>query len=134
MMSSRARISAPVNVNRLVEVLPPSGRFDALVDMGNPMKGVILFPYLQRRVEGRALRAVAPAATLELCRTVAEAVVPRRWPREVCCRETMNVCFVLIVLIIVLRSFADRCKACGIAPRVLRAPGPANSTGRVAWP
>ena len=26
----------------------PSGRFDALVDMGNPMKGTILFPYLQR--------------------------------------------------------------------------------------
>ncbi len=78
-------------VSRLVEVLHPSGRFDALVDMGNPMKGVILFPYLQRRKEGRALRAMAPAATLELCRTVAEAVVPRRWPREVCCRETMNV-------------------------------------------
>ena len=72
-------------VSRLVEVLRPSGRFDALVDMGNPMKGVILFPYLQRRVEGRALRAMAPAASLELCRTVAEAVVPRRWPREVRC-------------------------------------------------
>jgi hypothetical protein len=62
--------------------LSPS-RFDALVDMGNPMKGVILFPYLQRHIEGRALRAVAPAAALELCRTVAEVVVPRRWPREV---------------------------------------------------
>jgi hypothetical protein len=75
-------------VSRLVEVLLPSGRFDALVDMGNPMKGVILFPYLQRRVEGRALRAMAPAASLELCRTVAEAAVPRRWPREVHCRNT----------------------------------------------
>ena len=74
-------------VSRLVEVVHPSGRFDALVDMGNPMKGVILFPYLQRRVEGRALRAMAPAATLELCRTVAEAVVPRRWPREVRCSK-----------------------------------------------
>jgi hypothetical protein len=48
----------------LVEDLHPSGRFDALVDMGNPMKGVMLFPYLHRRVEGRALRAMAPAATL----------------------------------------------------------------------
>jgi hypothetical protein len=61
----------------------PSGRFDALVDMGNPMKGVILFPYLRRRVEGRALRAMAPAELFELCRTVAEAALPRRWPHEV---------------------------------------------------
>jgi hypothetical protein len=52
------------------------------------MKGVILFPFLQRRVEGRALRAMAPAATVGVvpaAGTVAEAVVPRRWPREVRC-------------------------------------------------
>jgi hypothetical protein len=61
----------------------PSGRFDALVDMGNPMKGINLFPYLRRRVEGRALGALGPAAVLELSRTVREAAMPRRWPREV---------------------------------------------------
>jgi hypothetical protein len=30
---------------------------------------------------------MAPSASLELCRTVAEAVVPRRWPREVRCQK-----------------------------------------------
>jgi hypothetical protein len=70
-------------VMRLIDVLRPSGRFDALVDMGNPMKGINLFPYLRRHVEGRALRAVGPAASLELSRTVSEAVLPRRWPRQV---------------------------------------------------
>jgi hypothetical protein len=59
----------------------PSGRFDNFVDMGNPMKGINLFPFLRRRVEGRALRAMGAADTLELSRTVAEA---GRWPREVC--------------------------------------------------
>ena len=61
----------------------PSGRFDALVDMGNPMKGINLFPYLRRRVEGRALGAMGPTTVLELSRTVREAALPRRWPREV---------------------------------------------------
>ena len=61
----------------------PSGRFDAFVDMGNPMKGINLFPYLRRRVEGRALRAMGPCEALELSRTVCEAAAPRRWPREV---------------------------------------------------
>ena len=61
----------------------PSGRFDAFVDMGNPMKGINLFPYLRRRVEGRALRAMGPFEALELSRTVCETVAPRRWPREV---------------------------------------------------
>ncbi len=61
----------------------PSGRFDALVDMGNPMKGINLFPYLRRRVEGRALGALGPAAVLELSRTVSEMAMPRRWPHEV---------------------------------------------------
>ena len=68
----------------VIDVLRPSGRFDALVDMGNPMKGINLFPYLRRHVEGRALRAVGPSASLELSRTVCEAALPRRWPREVC--------------------------------------------------
>jgi hypothetical protein len=71
-------------VTHLVEVLRPSGRFDALVDMGNPMKGINLFPYLHRRVEGRSLKAMGPVASLELSRTVCEVVLPRRWPREVC--------------------------------------------------
>jgi hypothetical protein len=61
----------------------PSGRFDSFVDMGNPMKGIDLFPYLRRRVEGRALGALGPAAVLELSRTVLETAIPRRWPREV---------------------------------------------------
>ncbi len=60
-----------------------SGRFDSFVDMGNPMKGINIFPYLRRRVEGRALGALGPAAVLELSRTVREAALPRRWPREV---------------------------------------------------
>jgi hypothetical protein len=71
-------------VTLLVEVLRPSGRFDALVDMGNPMKGINLFPYLHRRAEGWALKAMGPVASLELSRTVCEVVMPRRWPREVC--------------------------------------------------
>ncbi len=62
----------------------PSGRFDAIIDMGNPMKGVNLLPYLRRGLEGRALKAMGPATALELSRTVFEDVVPRRWPREVC--------------------------------------------------
>ena len=65
-----------------------SGRFDAFIDMGNPMKGVNLFPYLRRRVEGRALRAMGPTEKLELSRTVCEVVVPIRWPREVLARLT----------------------------------------------
>ncbi len=91
------RRTAPVTTPAPIPT--PSGRFDALVDMGNSMKGVILFPYLQRRVEGRALCAMAPAASLELCRTVAEAVVPRRWPREVCCE----------CLIFLIYCCVDRC-------------------------
>jgi hypothetical protein len=72
-------------VMRPIDGRSPSGRFDALVDMGNPMKGINLFPYLRRHVEGRALRAVGPAASLELSRTVSEVVLPRRWPRQVLC-------------------------------------------------
>ncbi len=67
----------------LIDVLHPSGRFDALVDTGNPMKGTNLFPFLPRHVEGRALRAVGPMVSLELSRTVPESVLPRRWPRQV---------------------------------------------------
>ena len=61
----------------------PSGRLDAFVDLGNPMKGVNLFPYLQRYREGRALRAVGPSEWLELSRTAAEVTRPARWPHEV---------------------------------------------------
>jgi hypothetical protein len=35
-------------------------RFEAFADLGNPMKGIILFPFLKRSVEGRALHAVGP--------------------------------------------------------------------------
>ncbi len=67
----------------LTALANPSGRFDALVDMGNPMKGINLFPYLRRRVEGRALAGLGPATVLELSRTACEAARPRRWPCEV---------------------------------------------------
>ncbi len=76
-----APVAAPVIA--AASLARPSGRFDALVDMGNPMKGINLFPYLRRRVEGRALGAIGPTVVLELSRTVREAVMPRRWPREV---------------------------------------------------
>ena len=69
----------------LRDIVPcyPSGRLDAFVDLGNPMKGVNLFPYLQRYREGRALRAVGPSEWLELSRTVGEVAKPARWPHEV---------------------------------------------------
>jgi hypothetical protein len=51
--------------------------------MGNPRKGMNVLPYLQRRREGRALRAVGPSALLELSRTVGEITRPARWPFEV---------------------------------------------------
>jgi hypothetical protein len=90
----------------------PSGRFDALVDMDNPMKGINLFPYLRRRVEGRALRAMGPCESLELSRTVCEAAAPRRWPRAVhiFIREeriyfySLIMCLNQIVLIVLLFS------------------------------
>jgi hypothetical protein len=49
-----------------------SGRFDSFIDMGNPLKGINLFPNLQRRVEGRALAGMGPATVLEL-----SALAPR---------------------------------------------------------
>ena len=65
-----------------VDRVVPSGRLDAFIDMGNPMKGISLFPYLRRRTDGRALKAVAPGPALEMCRTVCEAARPARWPRD----------------------------------------------------
>ncbi len=108
----------------------PSGRFEALVDMGNPMKGINLFPYLRRRMEGRALAAMGPAAVLELSRTVREAVLPQRWPREV-------FCFLLhlhaaSVIMYGLASHHVSCKASGIASSDRRAINPANTTNHVA--
>ena len=61
----------------------PSGRLDALIDMGNPMKGIVVFPYLERWSDGRALRAVGPEQHVELSRTVARIVYPPCWPTEV---------------------------------------------------
>ncbi len=78
-----APITEPGLVTAAAALVSPSGRFDAIVDMGNPMKGINLFPYLRRRVEGCALGAMGPAAALELSRTVREAALPRRWPCEV---------------------------------------------------
>ncbi len=60
----------------------PSGRFDALVDMGNPLKGIVIFPFLSRRKEGRAMRAVGPAALVEISRTAGEKNTAWRWPRD----------------------------------------------------
>ena len=85
-----APVAAPVTAP--APLARPSGRFDALVDMGNPMKGIILFPYLRRRVEGRAMGAMGPAAVLELSRTVREAAMPRRWPRDVCISRCLLIC------------------------------------------
>ncbi len=83
--TARVPVAVPVETpaTAAAPLAHPSGRFDALVDMGNPMKGINLFPYLRRCVEGRALGAISPAAVLELSRTVREAAMPRRWPCEV---------------------------------------------------
>ncbi len=58
----------------------PSGRFDTLVDMGNPLKGIVIFPFMSRRKDGRALRAVGPAASVEISRTAGEENTAWRWP------------------------------------------------------
>ncbi len=71
----------------------PSGRLEALGPILN--RNNLLFPYLRRRVEGRALRAVGPATeemptsdggsqtVITLSGAVAQVVHPPRWPREV---------------------------------------------------
>ena len=89
---SHATFRRTANVPAAAPLAHPSGRFDAFVDMGNPMKGINLFPFLWRRVEGRALGALGPALVLELSRTVREAATPRRWPREVCHVMCSNLC------------------------------------------
>ena len=103
-----ASVAAPVAAT--APIARPSGRFDALVDMGNPMKGINLFPYLRRRVEGRALGAMGPTTVLELSRTVREAAMPRRWPREVFDVFSSFVCalFDLILLFPSITSVARR--------------------------
>jgi hypothetical protein len=96
----------------------PSGRFDALVDMGNPMKGINLFPYLRQRVEGRALGALGPAAVLELSRTVREAALPRRWRREVFYNFFIYICSVRSDIISFFLSFSLRPITSAVARRV----------------
>ena len=102
LMSRRKTVRAVVAVpdvgpvTCVIDVLRPSGRFDAFVDMGNPMKGINLFPYLRRRQEGRALRAVGPVASLEMSRTVSEVALPRRCPPEVC--SLLNLVFHIIFM------------------------------------
>jgi hypothetical protein len=91
-VTRRRAADAPVVIS--APLARPSGRFDSFVDMGNPMKGINLFPYLRRRVEGRALGALSPSAVLELSRTVREAAMPRRWPREVVHIACLFVCIV----------------------------------------
>ncbi len=115
--------------------LARSGRFDTLVDMGNPMKGINLFPYLRRRVEGRALGALGPAAALELSRTVREAATPRRWPREVF-QGCLHV-YVLCLMKYEICSFCPlphhaSCKGSGSALPDRRGINPANLMSRVA--
>ena len=127
-----APVAAPVIA--AAPIARPSGRFDALVDMGNPMKGINLFPFLRRRVEGRALGALGPTAVLEMSRTVREAAMPRRWPREVFHVLESSLC----ALFDQISSFFHyshhvSCKASGSAPSDRRVINPANSTGRVAW-
>jgi hypothetical protein len=65
--------------DRTERQMNPSGRFDALVDMGNPLKGIVVFPFLSRYKEGRALRAMGPAVLLEMSRTVGELGTAWRW-------------------------------------------------------
>jgi hypothetical protein len=127
-------VAAPVAtpVTAAASLAHPSGRFDAFVDMGNPMKGINLFPYLRRRVEGRALGALGPAAVLELSRTVREAVTPRRWPREVF-DVVCSVCYFYISDLFVSSFHHVRFEASGSAPSDRGATNPANSTSHVAW-
>ena len=72
-----------------------SGRFEELVAMTKGRN--LLFPYLRRCLEGRALRAVgplievvpaasdggSPSVVVILSGIVSEVVDPPRWPREV---------------------------------------------------
>jgi len=77
-----------------VVTVDASGRFGALIAASKG--GNILFPFLRRRIEGRALRATGPSIELmpsadgesqvlvvTLSGTVVEVVDPPRWPREV---------------------------------------------------
>jgi hypothetical protein len=73
----------------------PSGRFDALIDMGNPMKGINILPFLRRSLEGRALKAMGPFEVLELSRTICEEAAPRRWPRKVIFKARSYLCYIL---------------------------------------
>ena len=129
-----APVAAPVTA--ATPLARPSGRFDALVDMGNPMKGINLFPYLRRREEGRALGAIGPASALELSRTVRESALPRRWPREVLHGFVFIFMYFLLSslsYLLVFISHRVRYKGSGRAPSAHRATNPANSTSRAAW-
>ncbi len=92
-----APLAVPANLVNAAPITRPSGRFDAFVDMGNPMKGINLFPYLRRCVEGRALAAMGPAAVFELSRTIREAARPRRWPREVFLSVSVFICMFSLI-------------------------------------
>ena len=78
-MSTRRRQTGEADLATSGLSMRPSGRFDALVDLGNPMKGVNLFPYLLCCVEGRPLAALNPRQREEICRTVCEDATPKRW-------------------------------------------------------
>ncbi len=127
-----APVAAPVTA--AASLARPSGRFDALVDMGNPMKGINLFPYLRRRVEGRALGAIGPAAVLELSRTVREPARHRRWPREVFCVFFSFFCALFDQIVFLFsRSHHVSCKGSGSAPSDRRVINSSNSNTRVTW-
>ncbi len=78
-----------------------SGRFETLGEILT--RDNILFPFLRRRMEGRALRAIGPAteevptsdggswAVITLSRAVAQEDPPR-WPREVYDVFTLFIC------------------------------------------
>jgi hypothetical protein len=81
-----------------------SGRFETLGEILTHDN--LLFPFLRRCKEGRALRAVGPAteevptsdggsrAVITLSGAVAQEVDPPRWPREVCRVFSLFICAV----------------------------------------
>jgi hypothetical protein len=91
--SSKQTISCCYSTNDYFWQATTSGRFETLGAILN--RDNMLFPYLRRCVEGRALRAMGPAteevpasdggsrSVVTLSGAVAQVVDPPRWPREV---------------------------------------------------
>jgi hypothetical protein len=158
-MASRQRSQVPIDP---AIHSSPSGRFEACIEATKGSN--LLFSYLRRRMEGRALRAVGPPtehvltdgggslARRTLSGTVAELLIPPRWPYQVS----------WIMLIVILSFFCTvesgqliswpvaalrnylcshvspllflrRYKASGSAPSVRMATGLVNYPIRPAW-